>query len=98
MIGSLREKGSIIEQGVVARLLQILKAPDSDIQLKTEITTVLNSLAKGLPHHAGALVQAGLLPVLWERKSIRVTVYSRSIYECSISYFRTRDMRGATKQ
>lgn len=69
MIGSLREKGAIIEQGVVARLLQMLKAPDSDIFLKTEITTVLNSLAKGFPEHAAALVQAGLLPVLWERKS-----------------------------
>ena len=68
VIGSLREKGSIIEQGVVARLLQILRAPDSDIRLKTEVTTVLNSLAKGLPEHAAALVQAGLLPILWERK------------------------------
>lgn len=68
VIGSIREKGSIIEQGVLARLLQMLKAPDSNVQLKTEITTVLNSLAKGLPDHAAALVQAGLLPVLWERK------------------------------
>ena len=68
VIGSVREKGSIIEQGVLARLLQMLKAPDSDIRLKTEVTTVLNSLAKGLPEHAAALVQAGLLPVLWERK------------------------------
>ncbi|RXG59952.1 Armadillo repeat-containing protein 8 [Armadillidium vulgare] len=67
VIGSIREKGSIIEQGVVARLLQMLKAPDSDVVLKTEITIVLNSLAKGLPDYAAALVQAGLLPVLWEQ-------------------------------
>ena len=68
MIGSVREKGSIIEQGVVVRLLQILRAPDLGILLKTEVATVLNSLAKGLPEHASALVQAGLLPVLWARK------------------------------
>ena len=70
MIGSVREKGSIIEQGVVVRLLQILRAPELDILLKTEVATVLNSLAKGLPEHATALVQAGLLPVLWERESL----------------------------
>ena len=64
----MREKGSIIEQGVVVRLLQILQAQDMDIMLKTEVVTVLNSLAKGLPEHAASLVQAGLLPVLWERK------------------------------
>lgn len=68
VIGSVREKGSIIEQGVVVRLLQILRAPELDVLLKTEVVTVLNSLAKGLPEHATALVQAGLLPVLWERK------------------------------
>ncbi|KAK3863279.1 hypothetical protein Pcinc_018954 [Petrolisthes cinctipes] len=67
VIGSVREKGSIIEQGVVVRLLQILRAPDLDVLLKTEVATVLNSLAKGLPEHASALVQAGILPVLWEQ-------------------------------
>lgn len=50
------------------RLLQILRAQEFDLILKTEVATVLNSLAKGLPEHAAALVQAGLLPVLWERK------------------------------
>ncbi|XP_042872833.1 armadillo repeat-containing protein 8-like isoform X2 [Penaeus japonicus] len=67
VIGSVREKGSIIEQGVVVRLLQILRAQEFDLILKTEVATVLNSLAKGLPEHAAALVQAGLLPVLWEQ-------------------------------
>ncbi|CAL4123066.1 unnamed protein product, partial [Meganyctiphanes norvegica] len=67
VIGSVREKGSIIEQGVVVRLIQILGSGDLDIVLKTEVVTVLNSLAKGLQEHAAALVQAGLLPVLWEQ-------------------------------
>lgn len=72
MIGSVREKGSIIEQGVVVRLLQILRAPELDVLLKTEVVTVLNSLAKGLPEHAAALVQSGLLPVLWEREFVHL--------------------------
>ncbi|XP_053646914.1 armadillo repeat-containing protein 8 isoform X1 [Cherax quadricarinatus] len=67
VIGSVREKGTIIEQGVVVRLLQILRSSELDILLKTEVVTVLNSLAKGLPEHASSLVQAGLLPALWEQ-------------------------------
>jgi len=68
VIGSPRAKAHIIEQGCVARLLQILRAPDSGLLLKTEVVTVLNSLAKGMPEHAASLVQAGILPVLWERE------------------------------
>ena len=64
----MKEKGSVIDQGIVVRLLQILRASDSDVKLKNEVTIILNSLAKGLPEHAASLVQAGLLPVLWERK------------------------------
>ena len=75
VIGSARAKATVIEQGCVARLLQILRAPDSGLLLKTEVITVLNSLAKGLPEHASSLVQAGVLPVLWEREYHMIMSY-----------------------
>ncbi|XP_064105216.1 armadillo repeat-containing protein 8-like isoform X2 [Macrobrachium nipponense] len=80
VIGSVREKGSIIEQGIVVRLLQILQSQDMDILLKTEVVTVLNSLAKGLPEHAASLVQAGLLPVLWEQLETCVGAGGTNMY------------------
>ncbi|XP_018015731.1 uncharacterized protein LOC108672550, partial [Hyalella azteca] len=67
VIGSPKSKGNVIMQGCVARLLQILRAPDLGMLLKTEVVTVINSLAKGQAAHAASLVQAGVLPVLWEQ-------------------------------
>jgi len=70
VIGSLKMKGTAISEGCVAKLLQILKAPDAGIIIKAEVVIVLNSLAKGLPEHTASLVTAGVLPVLWEQLEI----------------------------
>ncbi|XP_076068671.1 armadillo repeat-containing protein 8-like isoform X2 [Oratosquilla oratoria] len=92
VIGSVREKGSIIEQGIVTRLLQLLTQQDSDLNLKTEVATVLNSLAKGLPEHATALVQAGLLPILWQQleagASCGWNAYTQMVLCCLRSVYR----------
>ncbi|KAK2585298.1 hypothetical protein KPH14_009983 [Odynerus spinipes] len=66
VIGSNRQKGSVIAQGVVPRLLQLLG--DSSgllaerIQLESAVT--LGSLAKGTDQHVLALIDLGVVPLL----------------------------------
>ncbi|XP_047351941.1 armadillo repeat-containing protein 8-like [Vespa velutina] len=66
VIGSNRQKGSVIAQGVVPRLLQLLgntSGPLSErIQLESAVT--LGSLAKGTDQHVLALIDLGVVPLL----------------------------------
>lgn len=66
MIGSNRQKGSVIAQGVVPRLLQLLGdtsgAVSDHIRLESAVT--LGSLAKGTDQHVLALIDLGVVPLL----------------------------------
>lgn len=66
VIGSNRQKGSVIAQGVVPRLLQLLgnsSGPLAErIQLESAVT--LGSLAKGTDQHVLALIELGVVPLL----------------------------------
>nr|CAD7427430.1 unnamed protein product [Timema monikensis] len=64
VIGSNRQKGSVITQGVVPRLLQLLGDASFPVQIKVEATITLGSLAKGTEDHVKSLVGLGVVPVL----------------------------------
>ncbi|PSN52717.1 Armadillo repeat-containing protein 8 [Blattella germanica] len=64
VIGSNRQKGNVIAQGVVPRLLQLLSDNMMATQIKVEATITLGSLAKGTEEHVKALVDLGVVPIL----------------------------------
>ena len=66
VIGSNRQKGSVIAQGVVPRLLQLLCNPDHAInnKVRLESAVTLGSLAKGTDQHVLALIDLGVISSL----------------------------------
>lgn len=66
MIGSNRQKGSVIAQGVVPRLLQLLGDPTGTVsdRIRLESAVTLGSLAKGTDQHVLALIDLGVIPFL----------------------------------
>lgn len=64
VIGSNRQKGTVISQGVVPRLIQLLSDPNVPDQIKIHATVTLGSLAKGTEEHIKALVEFGVVPHL----------------------------------
>lgn len=64
VIGSNRQKGAVISQGVVPRLIQLLSDVNIPMQIKIHATVTLGSLAKGTDEHIKALVDLGVVPHL----------------------------------
>jgi len=64
VIGSNRQKGHVIAQGIVPRLLQLVGDNMMPMQIKVEATVTLGSLAKGTEDHVKALVDLSIVPVL----------------------------------
>lgn len=65
VIGSNRQKGSVIAQGVVPRLLQLLGDPTAiNDRIRLESAVTLGSLAKGTDQHVLALIDLGVIPFL----------------------------------
>lgn len=66
MIGSNRQKGSVIAQGVVPRLLQLLGDTSGSItdRIRLEAAVTLGSLAKGTDQHVIALIDLGVVPLI----------------------------------
>uniref|UniRef100_A0A6M2DVK8 Armadillo repeat-containing protein 8 n=1 Tax=Xenopsylla cheopis TaxID=163159 RepID=A0A6M2DVK8_XENCH len=63
VIGSNRQKGSIIAKGVVPKIMQLL-AESPHEALKLEAAVTLSSLAKGSSEHIQALVDCGCVQLL----------------------------------
>lgn len=70
MIGSNRQKGTVISQGVVPRLIHLLSDPNIPDPVKIQATVTLGSLAKGTDEHIKALVDFGVVPHLLNGKFI----------------------------
>ncbi|XP_043525437.1 armadillo repeat-containing protein 8-like isoform X2 [Frieseomelitta varia] len=68
VIGSNRQKGSVIAQGVVPRLLQLLGDSSDRIgdNIRLEAAVTLGSLAKGTDQHVLALIDLGVVPLLFQ--------------------------------
>ncbi|XP_038223493.1 armadillo repeat-containing protein 8-like [Zerene cesonia] len=59
VIGSNRQKSSVIQQGIVPRLLQLMSENHWDPNIRLEATITVGSLAKGTPENVTALVEQG---------------------------------------
>ncbi|KZC04838.1 Armadillo repeat-containing protein 8 [Dufourea novaeangliae] len=68
VIGSNRQKGSVIAQGVVPRLLQLLGDSSGTIgdRIRLESAVTLGSLSKGTDQHVLALIDLGVVPLLFQ--------------------------------
>lgn len=64
MIGSNRQKGNAIQQGVIPRLVQILGDYEQPIEIRNETVIILGSLAKGTEDHVKELLKADVVPLL----------------------------------
>ncbi|XP_060084533.1 armadillo repeat-containing protein 8-like, partial [Ylistrum balloti] len=64
VIGNNKQKCTVINQGVIPRLLQWMIDDDADVGLRTEAAIVLGSLAKGTEENIQHLVDSGCVTVL----------------------------------
>lgn len=64
VIGSNKQKGNVIAQGVVNRLMQLLQDSSLPIELRSEAAVTLGSLAKGTESHVKQLIDVGLAPLI----------------------------------
>lgn len=64
VIGSNKQKGAVIQMGVLPRLFQILVEETSSDDLLVETVITIGSLAKGTEDHIKALVDAGVISIL----------------------------------
>lgn len=72
IIGSNKQKDAIIQQGVHARLIQLLAQEYSDDVFKLELIAVVGSLARGDENHVRSLIAAGVIPRLLNRQCLSV--------------------------
>lgn len=66
VIGSNRQKGSVIAQGIVPRLMQLIKDKNTKSSVRLEAVVTLGSLAKGTEDHIKLLIECGTIPLLLE--------------------------------
>nr|XP_037282674.1 armadillo repeat-containing protein 8-like isoform X3 [Rhipicephalus microplus] len=88
VIGSNRQKSTVLRMGLIPRLLQILRE-ESHSQLLCETALILNSLAKGTEDNVETLLEAGVLPVLLQGLVHQDQRYVEAILCCLRTLFRS---------
>ena len=64
VIGSNKQKDTIIDLSIVPRILQLLKDDNIKDSLRYEIVAILCSLSKGTKDHLKVIIEAGTVPIL----------------------------------
>ncbi|EFA00811.2 Armadillo repeat-containing protein 8-like Protein [Tribolium castaneum] len=64
VIGSNRQKESVIAQGIVPRLLQLLEDKNTKLAVRIEAAVTIGSLAKGTTEHSEILINSGTVELL----------------------------------
>lgn len=64
VIGSNRQKESVIAQGIVPRLIQLLQDKDMKLEVRLEAIITIGSLAKGTEEHIELLINCGTINYL----------------------------------
>ncbi|XP_023223583.1 armadillo repeat-containing protein 8-like [Centruroides sculpturatus] len=92
VIGSNRQKGLVIQLGVLPRLLNILGDESSTTELMVETVVTIGSLVKGTDDHVKSLIDAGIIPVLLRGLGQNHAPYVeaclrclRTIFTCSLA-------------
>ncbi|XP_013190820.1 armadillo repeat-containing protein 8 [Amyelois transitella] len=85
VIGSNRQKTSVIQQGVVPRLLQLMSDEALDPNIRLEATITIGSLAKGTQENVSSLVDQGAATALVELlKNVPVTTKLAEAALCAL--------------
>ena len=64
VIGSQKQKDTIIEQGVLARLIHLLVDPDIPTRIKTDVVYILGSITNGSEDNLKSLNDADVVAIL----------------------------------
>ena len=64
VIGSQKQKNSIIEQGHVSRLIHILMDPDMNTKIKTDVVYIISSVISGTENSVKCLNDGDLVTLL----------------------------------
>ncbi|KAK3922499.1 Armadillo repeat-containing protein 8 [Frankliniella fusca] len=89
VIGSNRQKSSVLSQGVVPRLMQLLGDCSVPVQMKTEATVTLGSLAKGTDQHVQSLIELGIVPLLLSGVTSSDQKYTEATLRCLSTIFQS---------
>lgn len=80
VIGSNRQKGSVIAQGVVTRLTQLLQNVTIPTEIRIEAAVTLGSLAKGTESHVKQLIDFGIAPLLLSCTYFKILKHVFSVF------------------
>ncbi|KAJ8948854.1 hypothetical protein NQ318_013507 [Aromia moschata] len=64
VIGSNRQKASVIAQGIVPRLIYLLKDRNMKVSVRIEAAVTIGSLAKGTEDHIELLINSGCIQII----------------------------------
>ncbi|CAG4946798.1 unnamed protein product [Parnassius apollo] len=87
VIGSNRQKSSVIQQGIVPRLLQLMSDETLDPNIRLEATITIGSLAKGTAENVSSLVEQGAASALVEL--LRTVTLGTKLVEASLCALRS---------
>ncbi|GAB6019062.1 Armadillo repeat-containing protein 8 [Chamberlinius hualienensis] len=82
VIGSNRQKTTVIEMGIVPRLISILMDEKSSAEVLIETAVILGSLAKGTDKHIECLIDSAVVPVLLNGLSHSCAKYVEACLRC----------------
>ncbi|XP_065202896.1 armadillo repeat-containing protein 8-like isoform X2 [Planococcus citri] len=88
VIGSNRQKGNAIQQGVIPRLVQILGDYEQPVDIRNETVIILGSLAKGTEDHVKELLKADVVPLLLNCILTDDNQFSENCLRCVCSIFK----------
>lgn len=87
VIGSNRQKSSVLSQGIVPRLMQLLGDCSVPVDMKTEATVTLGSIAKGTSQHIQSLIDLGIVPLLLNGITSNDQKYTEATLRCLNTIF-----------
>jgi len=87
VIGSNRLKGSIIELGVVPRLIQLMDHNNEELRRETVLT--IASLAKGTDDHLKIIIESGVVPILLANTRSSNSHYVEACLRCLRTIFKS---------
>jgi len=93
VIGSQRQKDTIIEQGVLARLIHLLVDPDISTRIKTDVVYILGSITNGSEANLKSLNDADVVAILLNGLVSQDESLVQASLCCLRSLLQSRDLR-----
>ena len=96
VIGSNRQKGIIIDTGIVPRLINILIDENFPVEIHIEAVLTICSLAKGTDDHIKALISSGVIPIALAGTNSKDNRYVEACLRCIRSIFKSSNSPAQT--